>query len=190
MPQPSPQFQVIIKGIEDGVTWWQAPYLRSLSFTSGVGWTDGDRGQYRCLYAFLLRNGAVVGRVTFTTKGGESGNYPFVLDKYMVEAARYYDGKVAPKGKVELHQCPPPSEEYQPYSGPDQRPTIKYMSPAGETLEIRNYKNTLALPDVKFQQFAKTPQKVTIVAHKDGQPKVFIYYESMDTSKCIMTSDL
>lgn len=169
--------------------WWDAPYFRDLPFTTGAGWTDGDRAGYRCMYAFLLYQGEVVGRVTFT-RVPAADSYAAVKDKFMVEGERYYDGTLAPENAPkELGECPWPVADYAPATGSDQRPTITYSTTSGSVLEVRNYKNTVALNGITFRQVESTPQRVTVVAYKDNLPAIVIYYESM-VPGVVMNSDL
>lgn len=184
-------FTTLLTGITEAGTneqWWDAPYFRSLPFASSTGWTDGDRGGYRCFYAFLLNQGQVVGRVTFT-RVPEADSYAFINDRYMEEGVRYYNGSLAPADAPrELGECPSPSTAYQPATGSDQRPTITYT--LGQTLlEVRNYKNTVVGAGITFRQVESTDSRITVVAYKDNLPAIVIYYDSM-VPGLVMDSDL
>ena len=193
-PLPAPDgdyFVTLLAGInESGAndSWWNAPYYRNLPYAPNTGWTDGDRGGYRCFYAFLLNEGQVVGRVTFT-RIPEAGSYASISDKYMVEGERYYNGAVAPaNAPKELGECPEPMTAYAPATGTDQRPTITYTM-GGTLLEVRNYKKTVVFPGITFRQVESTDSRVTVVDYKDNLPAIVIYYESM-VPGLVMNSDL
>ena len=193
-PLPSPSgehFTTLLRGIaESGPNefWWDAPYFRNLSFAPSTGWTDGDRSGYRCFYAFLLNQGQVVGRVTFT-RVEEAASYASISDRYMSEGVRYYDGSLAPEGASrELGDCPAPSTAYASATGSDQRPTVTYTL-GGTVLEVRNYKNTVVGAGITFRQVESTDTRVTVVAYKDNLPAIVIYYDSM-VPGLVMNSDL
>lgn len=168
---------------------WDAPYFRNLPYEPNTGWTDGDRHRYICMYAHLLLDGNVVGRVTFTNVP-DANSYIQINDKFMVEGERYYDGRVAaPDAPVELHDCPPPDLAYEEYTGPDQRPTVVYFHRTLGALEFRNYKPLITSDKIKFQVLSVTPNRVTVVAYLDNLPIVAIYYDSLSPD-VIMESDL
>lgn len=169
--------------------WWDAKYMRSLPYGLVTSWTDGDRAGYRCLYGFLTLDGVPVGRVTFMRVEG-AADYGMVNDSKMEEGARYYDGTLAPSGAPqELGQCPEPDVAYQPYTGPDQRPTITYSTPSGQLLEVRNYKTLYAGPGITFQQTESSSGQITVVAYEFGNPVIVVYYESI-SSNVVMGSDM
>ncbi|HKY46426.1 MAG TPA: hypothetical protein VJQ79_00450 [Acidimicrobiia bacterium] len=184
-------FTTLLTGVvENGPNeqWWDAPYYRSLPYAAGTGWTDGDRSGYRCFYAFLLHEGQVVGRVTFT-RVPEADSYASINDRYMEEGVRYYNGALAPADAPrELGECPAPSTAYEPATGSDQRPTITYT--LGQTLlEVRNYKKTVVGAGITFRQVESTASRITVVAYKDNLPAIVIYYDSM-VPGLVMNSDL
>lgn len=178
-PAPAPgepgHFTTILSDSE-GTRWWTADYLRSLP--SGYGWTDGDRSGYRCFYAFIVdARGRVVGRVTFTRIDG--ADYATILDKYMAEGVRYYNGTLAPPGAPkELGQCPAPSASYEPYFGPDERPVITY-NVRGQAIETRDYTEVVAAPGITFRHVEDTPTRQAVIAHRDGLPVIAVYYDSL-----------
>jgi hypothetical protein len=193
LPTPSGEFfTTLLRGSADaggGEIWWDADYFRNLPYSPSTGWTDGDRAGYRCFYSFLLLDNQVVGRVTFT-RVEEAASYAMVNDRYMEEGIRFYDGTLAPaNGPRELGECPDPTQAYSPSNGSDQRPTITYSTTGGALLEVRNYKKTVALNGITFQQVESTDQRVTVVAYKDNLPAIVIYYESM-VPGVVMNSDL
>jgi hypothetical protein len=123
-------------------------------------------------------------------------NYTYVGDENMVEGSRYYNGAKAPAGSNELGDCPSPSQSYEAWSGPDQRPTITYGGSSG-ILETRAYPNVVAHPGLMFRQVEKitTPfstfggvttstvySRVTIVAYYNGLPAMVVYYDSLSPS--------
>ena len=176
-------------GTGPDIFWWNAPYLRQLSYGLNTGWTDGDRAGYRCLYAFLALDDQIVGRVTFMRVEGAS-TYASVKDENMKEGVRYYDGTPAPDGiSIELGDCPYPDVAYLPYTGPDQRPTVVYSTTSGQTLEVRNYKPVVVGEGITFQQTGSNSSRVTVVAYDHGNPVIVVYYESMSPN-VVMVSDL
>lgn len=193
-PLPTPSgahFTTLLTGVtENGPNeqWWDAPYFRDLPFSPSTGWTDGDRSGYRCFYAFLMNQGQVVGRVTFT-RVPEAASYASINDRYMAEGVRYYNGALAPAGAPrELGECPGPSTAYEPATGSDQRPTVTYTL-NGMLLEVRNYKKTVVGAGITFRQVESTDSRVTVIAYKDNLPVIAIYYESM-VPGLVMNSDL
>lgn len=183
-------FDIILQDGNTSEIWWIANYQRVLP--SGAGWTDGDRSGYFCAYMFLAdASGALAGRVTFTrvdVPREEGGNYAYIKDENMKEGARFYNGSLAPVGSNELGDCPPPSQSYEPWGGPDQRPTIKFMQ-RRKVLEIRDYKSTVTHPAVMFRQVESSPSRVTVVAYVDGLPTIVVYYDSMG-SRTSVVSDI
>ncbi|MGI8517434.1 MAG: hypothetical protein ACR2ME_03695 [Acidimicrobiia bacterium] len=170
-------------------SWWNAVYMRSLPYGLATGWTDGDRAGYRCLYGFLTLDGVPVGRVTFMRVDG-AASYGMVTDERMVEGERYYDGTLAPaNAPQELGQCPEPNVAYEPHTGADQRPTIKYSTPSGQLLEVRNYKTLVPGPGITFQQTESASGQITVVAYEWGNPVIVVYYESISPS-VVMSSDM
>ena len=193
LPTPSGEhFITMLSGVNESAPntwWWDAYYFRSLPFASSTGWTDGDRSGYRCFYSFLMNQGQVVGRVTFTRVEDAAG-YASVNDKYMLEGQRYYDGTVAPPGAgKELGECPAPVQDYTPFTGPGQKPTITYSTTGGQLLEVRNYKPLVTGAGITFQQIESTDQRVTVVAYFNNLPVIVVYYDSM-VSTVVMNSDL
>jgi len=178
-------YTITLSNLDTGELWWNAPYDRTLS--TGVGWTDGDRAGYKCAYGFLLRNGQVVGRFTFT-RIPEAAAYTRINDKYMLEGSRHYTtGNLSSRrNPVSQSECPAPAESYAPFAG-SQLPTIQFRQ--GTTvLEVRNYKTLDVHDDVTFQQISKTNKRVVVVAYVDGLPAIAIYYDAF--SNVTMSSDL
>ena len=178
-------YTIMLSNAATGESWWDAPYDRTLS--EGVGWTDGDRAGYKCAYGFLLRNGQVVGRFTFT-RIPEAASYTRVNDRYMAEGSRHYEtGRVGTRRNPVLQsECPAPTETYTPFAG-SQLPTIAFTE-NGVTLEIRNYKTLVTHPDVTFQQISKTDRRIVVVAYVQGLPVIAIYYDTFSSVR--LTSDL
>lgn len=166
-------FQIILSA--DGVEMWRADYDRTLDVRTG--WTDGDRQGYRCAYMFLLHRGRVAGRVTFT-QVRDAAAYSVVNDKFMVEGMRFFDGTVDPTPN-QHDDCPAPDQEYESYTGPDQRPVVTYSGPRG-VLETRSYPDIVAGAGVIFRQVESTSRRVTVVAYKNGLPVIVVYYDALD----------
>lgn len=200
-PLPTPtgeRFDILLRGLGGTAPefWWDAPYYRNLPYAPNTGWTDGERHRYICAYMFLMHNGEVVGRTTFTNVP-DANSYSQINDKFMLEAQRYFDGTVAAPGQVELFNrddpddplnCPPPDLAYEEYLGPDRRPQIAYIHD-GTPIEFRTYASLITSPRIKFQVVSVSPQRVTVVAYVDNLPTIVIYYDSMVPS-LVMESSL
>lgn len=206
-PAPNGDFDIFLQDGNTAEFWWIANYLRTLP--SGTGWVGGDRSGYFCAYMFLLNSsGTPLGRVTFTrvdVPREEGGNYAYIKDEDMEEGARYFDGTPAPAGSNEIGDCPPPTQTYEPWAGPDQRPTVLFSARRGGVLETRDYKVTDAHPDVMFRQTEKltgqttvfsalgTPStiwgRVPVVAYVNGLPTIVVYYDSLVRGVSV-TSDI
>lgn len=172
------------------VFWWNATYLRHLPYSPNTGWVDGDRCGYDAMYAFLLRDGELKGRVSFIAVPGAL-SYAVVNDKFMLEAIRWYDGSLAPPhgpGQFEIGDCPEVLAAYEPYLGPGELPTITYTD-NGQIIEVRDYKATLAGPTIKFQVTAADDQTIAVVAYENNLPVIVVYYQSISPT-VVMESDL
>jgi len=180
---------------------WNAPYSRSLPYTANVGWTDGDRHAYECAYMFLLRDGLVVGRVTFASI--DAAPYTKVNDQSMEEKIRWADGTLNITG-TNMGDCDRSPVAYEPASG-DVRPIVRYLS-GSDLLEIRDYTKTVVLdPRVTFNQVEVITEpftevsprgrpdtvysRVSVVGLIDGLPAIVVYYDSLHSSVAV-TSDL
>lgn len=176
-------FTIMLRGLEPTRFWWNAPYARQLNYTPNVGWVDGDRIGYRGAWMFLEHNGRLVGRVTFARVPG--AKYALINDKYMKEGVRTFDGSLAPAGTKQTAHVSfidgIVDQEYEPYMGPDERPTIRYLA-GGDVLEVRDYKKTNAGQGLKFRQVSATSERVAVVAYEHDLPVIVIYYDSIDGS--------
>lgn len=176
----------------DGVLAWRAKYLRTLPFAAGVAWVAGDRCAYKTCYAFLTFDDRVVGRVTFARVAQASG-YVVVNDKYMAEGQRFYDGTVYTGPAVQgLGDCPDSPEGYEASTGPWDLPTINYearTTTGTDLLEVRDYKVLAVGAGITFRQVESSPERVTVVAYKNGTPITVVYYDSM-VPDVVMTSDV
>lgn len=194
--QPFPnadKFIALLRGTHTtpgDVFWWNATYLRNLPYAPNTGWVDGDRCGYDAMYAFLLRDGELKGRVSFIAVPGAL-SYAVVNDKFMLEAIRWYDGSLAPPhgpGQFEIGDCPEVLAAYEPYLGPGELPTITYTD-NGQIIEVRDYKATLAGPTIKFQVTAADDQTIAVVAYENNLPVIVVYYQSISPT-VVMESDL
>jgi hypothetical protein len=193
-------FDIMLINAETGETWWVAPYARDLTYTAGVGWTDGDRSGYRCAYMFLEQDGDIVGRVTFV----RSALYGKVNDQGMTEAVIAYDGGPY----LSQADCPDPDVEYTPNDSPDERPTVRYMN-GSDTLEVRSYPHTTTAGKFIQTEVVTEPftdqgdhpdsqphtvySRVTVVFYSlvggQWQPGIVVYYDSLSPDVQV-TSDL
>ena len=147
-----------------------------------AGWVAGHRVGYGCAYMFLRVGEELIGRVTFTRI-----EYTKINDKYMDEAARYYDGSVYTGSDHQLNDCPPPTEPYVEAEGRIGPLPLMTFSDAstGETLEIRDYRKVEQSgsgPGWKFQIVSARPQRVTVLAYQDREPILAIYYDRLSPS--------
>jgi hypothetical protein len=185
------KFSIELKNLDTGADWWRAPYVRELSYTPNTGWLDGDRIGYGCAYMFLQRDGRIVGRVSFVQVPGTT--YVKVNDRYMDEGVRFFDGSLTSAGTRQAYHvsfCDTIVDQaYEEFTGPDERPTIRYIGTDGALLEVRDYKTTVAGQGVKFRQVLATPNRVTVVAYENDLPVIVVYYESLHPS-VVLTSDL
>lgn len=187
-----------------GERYWRAPYLFSTPYQPNSGWLAGDRTGYGCAYAFLHHDGVLVGRVTFERLPGAS--YAYIIDKFMPEGQRFWDGSPTPvPGEGQGYRdCPPVDQSYDTVANPDERPKIVYWSAASvvalpKALEIRDYADTEVLAGVTFdlievidEPFTVTapttgPQtvnsRVTVLAREAGVPFAVVYYDGIGTGQ-------
>ncbi len=168
---------------DTGTHYWTAPYWGSngLPYAQPTTWLDGDRSGYRCAYGFLEHEGELVGRFTFIRV--EGAGYARVIDRYMAEGQRYYDGSPSlPGDSRELGDCPFPDEPYEEWDGPDERPRVGFFNSDGEVLDIRDYRNTVT-DTVKFRLFSVTDSRVTVVAYEADLPIVVVYYDALGSGQ-------
>lgn len=173
------QIMAIAKGTKAKFT-----YDVSLPSQAGaaIGWTAGDREAYRCAYAFLLAGGQPVARVTFTRI-----EYANINDKYMDEAARYYDGTPYTGTNHQLGDCPGSTVPYVDVSGPiGPLPVVTFADAAsGAILEVRDYSHVIQVGGGvpwEFQIVSATPARVTVVGYQSGEPALAIYYDRLSPS--------
>lgn len=199
-------FYVMVKKTSTGgPNYVNAPYLYVTPYTANTGWVPGDRVGYDCAYAFLHHNGELVGRVTFQRLSG-SASYTFVVDKFMDESERFYDGTPTPDPNAEGYSdCPPVQQDYTTELVPDERPKVVYWegatitSPA-EALEIRDYTTvvpgvagtTFDLLEVIHQPFQVTApttgvqtvnSRVPVLIRENGVPVAVVYYDGIGTGQ-------
>lgn len=153
-----------------------------------IGWVAGDRVGYSCAYMFLRSRGQLVARVTFTRI-----EYVMLNDKYMDEAARFYDGTVYTGSDRELDDCPAPSEPYVHAYGPfGPLPIMKFSDPStGTLLEVRDYRKLVQNGGGvhwEFKIVAATPDRVTVIGYQSREPALAIYYDRL-TSRIKLTSN-
>jgi hypothetical protein len=166
------------------------PYDMTLNaFDPDAGWIEGDRVGYRCAYTFLVDDGEIVARVTFT-KPYKARKYVVLNDKFMHEGERYYDGGWAGVQQVPDDECPWPTEPYKKLRGrPGPRPVIQFLH-AGDNhvVEVRNYNNLKRNRHNRFRIFSATPDRVTVVAYRDRWPVMVVYYERL-SDEILLTSN-
>lgn len=197
-------FYLMVKKVIPGgsTQYWSAPYLYSTPYVPNTGWLAGDRVAYNCAYAFLQHNGTIVGRVTFHRIAGAS-SYAQIVDKFMSEGQRFYDGSLTPisgEGN-EYRDCPSVSQSYETVVTPDERPKVVYWSGAtnaalGVAIEIRDYLTVQpSLPNITFDlvDVISTPFQITtltsgvqtvnsrvaVLAREAGVPFAVVYYDGI-----------
>lgn len=199
-------FYIMVKKTSTGgPNYWTAPYLYATPYVPDTGWTPGDRVAYACAYAFLEHDGELVGRVTFQRLQAASA-YAFVVDKFMNESERYWDGSLTPDPNATGYSdCPAPSQSYTTVTVPDERPKVVYWSgataaSAAEALEIRDYAGivtgvagtTFDLVEVIHEPFTVTAptsgvqtvnSRVTVLAREAGVPFAVVYYDGIGTGQ-------
>jgi hypothetical protein len=189
----------------DLVGWWDAQYFFSLPYQSGHGWAAGDRCAYRGVYGFLVQGGTKVAVDTsYDLNGGTNigrfyaasirdnvGDlYIRLSDGFMREGSRHFNGTLDRNSNVSpepgFDECPNPTENYTAYNGPDQRPRIIFRNPAGQVVEIRDYRNTNVEEANIIFRIADgngADGRVAVTAHdldNGGLPGVVVYYDAMN----------
>jgi hypothetical protein len=193
-------FDIIVTANQRRVT--NAPYLYALRHPEAT-WVGGDRLGYRCAYMFLEYQGAVVGRVTFTTQGLGSAAYTVINDQYMDEGAYFYDGTPTLAGTTQTGEpgnCRAADQSYTPLPASEAGdltpplPVIQFTDAStGVLLESRDYArmrvdldgndgDANTHPGHTFRIVEATATKVTVVGYQDLMPVVVIYYELPTTS--------
>jgi hypothetical protein len=157
------------------------PYDMTLTqFDPDAGWVEGDRVGYRCAYTFLVDDGAIVARVTFTTPS-RAQRYVVLNDKHMHEGERHYDGTWAGVRQVPGEECPRPGESYGKLGGrTGPRPVITFSdADDGHTLEVRDYNRVKRHRRHAFKIRSADPDRVTVVAYQDRRPVMVVYYDRL-----------
>lgn len=184
-------------------SWWDAGYFFELPYADGYGWGAGDRCGYRGVYGHLIEGGtkiglgnqfdldggSVIGRFFVSRIVGGQDAYIRLNDGFMREGSRHIDGtpdaNASTSPEPGFDECTEPSEPYESYTGPDQRPVIVYRNGDGEVAEIRDYRNTdVGDEDIIFRLVDAdgTDGQVAVTAHdlgNDGLPGVVVYYDAL-----------
>lgn len=188
--------------------WWNAPYHFNLPYHADYGWAAGDRLGYRCIWGPLIDTSDLT--LAETSPGGpwdwngyglpvgrfaavrvideDTAAYITVNDRFMREGQRTWEGDYVAGGGQTEHpsfcQNTILTDDYEPYTGPDQRWLIVFRNPAGEVIEIRDYRNTVAHDEVKFHAVDAdgTDGTVAIAAYNrfDNLPGVIVYYYGLN----------
>ena len=172
-------------------------HLATPTLDAPAGWVDGDRKGYSCGYAFLAYRGFVVGRVTYSRiDPPDTTPYTVVLDKFMVEGERNYDGTLntydVPAGGGERQPAPgrscpfPLDKSYDALIGdPGPRPIVTFQH-GPHTIEIRDFTDPAELvgvgPGHVFKIVAESNSRIEVIGYQDGTPVVAIYYDLMTTA--------
>jgi hypothetical protein len=172
-------FFFIVKA--DDRTVGRFPYDLTLTeFDPDAGWVEGDRVGYRCAYTFLVDDGAIVARVTFT-RPSRAKKYVVLNDSRMHEGERHYDGSWAGVQQVPSEECPQPQESYGKLKGSaGPRPVIRFAdADDGHTLEVRDYNRLKRDRRRAFRLHSADPDRVTVVAYQERRPVMVVYYERL-----------
>jgi hypothetical protein len=172
-------------------------HLTTPTLDAPAGWVDGDRKGYSCGYAFLAYRNFIVGRVTFSRiDPPDSTPYTVVLDEFMSEGVRNYDGTLntydTPAGGGEPRpapgmSCPFPLEKsYEPLIGdPGPSPVVTFHH-GPHTIEMRDFADRADVkgigPGHTFEVVAESDTRIEIIAYQDGTPVLAIYYDLMTTA--------
>ena len=170
---------------------WTAGYTRTLP--SGALWLDGDRDGYKGAYGFLSDEAKNVGRFVFAA-GYVGGQVTQITDRYMAEGKRLYDGTLVNGGNEELDDMPVfPS--FGPRQRPNEEPSITFLDPDGNVLEVRDYELLSVSPQTTFNllQVIDEPffdqgvragsrlhtvyQRVVVGSYYNGKEAANIYYD-------------
>lgn len=196
---------MVKKGTTGGPNYVKLPYLYSTPYVANSGWLPGDRVGYSCMYSLFQHNGKITGRVTVQRLAGTSA-YAFLVDAFMAEAQRFYDGSLIPDPEVKGHNdCPPVQQTYTPEQVPDERGKVVFwegssISHFGQALEIRDYTtvvpgvpgvtfDVLDVIDQPFQVTAPTTglqwvnSRVPVLLRENGVPVVILYYDGIGTGQ-------
>jgi hypothetical protein len=185
---PADVFYFIISANDRGIG--SFPYDLTLTqFDPDAGWIEGDRVGYRCAYTFLVDDGEIVARVTFT-KPFRARKYVILNDKFMHEGERYYDGSWAGVQQVPAEECPRPSEPYQKLKRhPGPRPLIQFLDPDdSHVVEMRDYSKIKKNRHNKFSIHSATTDRVTVIVYRDRWPVMVVYYERL-SDEILLTSN-
>jgi hypothetical protein len=172
-------------------------HLTTPTLDAPAGWVDGDRNGYSCGYAFLAYRGFIVGRATYSRiDPPDTTPYTVVLDKFMSEGVRNYDGTLntydVPAGGGEARpapgmSCPSPLEKsYAPLIGDaGPRPAVTFQH-GPHTIEIRDFADPTDINNVgpghEFKIVSESDTRIEVIAYQDGTPVLAIYYDLMTTA--------
>jgi hypothetical protein len=166
------------------------PYDMTLTeFDPDAGWIEGDRVGYRCAYTFLVDDGEIVARVTFT-RPHKARKYVVLNDEFMHEGERHYDGTWAGVRQVPSEECPRPTDPYTRLRGqPGPRPVIQFVDPdSSHVVEVRDYKRLKKKRHNRFRIQSATPDRVTVIAYRDRWPVMVIYYERLSEGILLLSN--
>jgi hypothetical protein len=172
-------------------------HLATPTLDAAAGWVDGDRKGYQCAYTFLAYRGFIVGRATYSYLDPPGdGNEPRILDRFMDEGARNYDGTLntydVPAGGGEAQpapgrSCPFPLEKaYDPLTGdPGPKPVVTFQH-GPHTIEVRDHADAADIDNVgpghKFSIVSESNERIEVIAFQDGSPVLAIHYDLMTTA--------
>jgi hypothetical protein len=175
--QSEERFDYIIKSAEaDGGHVGTAEYDRVLE--SGAVWLDGDRVGYRVVYSFLDCNPA---NPTLNLRAAAHGYNTTVktqiLDRFMDEGSRHWDGTIEPDGDIPARQSDAPRPASHGSGFPTSVPVITVSNAAGDVCEVRDYGKVVdPSPNLTWAVVQDTPTEVIIGWYLDGLPAVEFYY--------------
>jgi len=164
-------------------------------------WVGGDRRGYRCAYAFLVYRGFLVGRATYAyIDPPGDGSTPQIIDRYMEENARTYDGVIVegdpgdpmPGSCHEQdigtghHSSPPSSAPYPPevtfQHGPHAIEIRDLVKGSGSGLSGPDFQVCCSNeydPGTDFRLGEVNENRVEVIGYQDGDAVLQILYDVM-----------
>jgi hypothetical protein len=158
-----------------------ATYDRTLP--GGGAWLDGDRVGYRVVYGFLdCRPANPRLNLRVAAHGYTTATATQILDRFMDEGSRTWDGTVEPDGEIPARDSDAPRPESHGASYPTSVPRIEVVSASGNTTcEIRDYANVVdPAADLTWAVIEESRTQAIIGWFVDGEPAAEFYYDILD----------
>jgi hypothetical protein len=143
---------------------------------SGGVWLDGDRVGYAKAYGFLDCNttnpllNMRVAAFAYTSVVKAQ-----IIDKFMAEGTRRWDGTIEPDGEIPARDSDAPRLTDHGTGWPTSFPVIT-IADGDDVCEIRDYNNVVTGAGVTFALVEDTPTQVIVGWYVDGQVAAEFYY--------------